>query len=347
MEPEESLVCNVEILRFTVALFERGTGRRSVLTTVVILAAAAFAAVCPHPADAAAPMVKASAPGFYRIMLGSFEITALNDGTGNMPVDELLTNTTPSRVHRALAREYLQSPVETSDNAYLVNTGSKLILVDAGAGALLGPGMGKMTDNLKASGYRAEQVDEVYLTHMHPDHAGGLIADGHIVFPNAIIRADTREADVWLDEQRLAAAPADAKVYFLGATSSVNPYVKAGRFKPFDRDGELVPGVSSLATHGHTPGHNNYVVESDGQKLVIWGDLVHVGAVQFADPSVTIRFDSDSAAAAAQRRRALADAAHGGYLVAGAHLPFPGLGHVRREGHGFVWVPVNYTVLRQ
>jgi glyoxylase-like metal-dependent hydrolase (beta-lactamase superfamily II) len=263
-----------------------------------------------------------------------------------MPVDELLTNTTPSRVHRALARAYLKSPVETSDNSYLINTGSKLILIDTGAGALLGPAMGKMTDSLRDAGYRAEQVDEVYLTHLHPDHEGGLVADGHIVFPNAIVRADERDAELWLDEQRLAAATADAKVYFLGAMASLNPYVKAGRFEPFDGDGELVPGVRSLATHGHTPGHNNYVVESEGQKLVIWGDLVHVAAVQFEDPSVTIRFDSDPAAAARQRRKALSDAANGGYLVAGAHLPFPGLGHVRRQGQGFVWIPVNYTALR-
>ncbi len=291
-------------------------------------------------------MVKTSAPGYYRMMLGRFEITVLSDGTGEMPVDELLTNTTPSQVHQALARAYLKSPVETSDNSYLINTGSKLILIDTGAGALLGPAMGKMTDSLRDAGYRAEQVDEVYLTHMHPDHEGGLVVDGHIVFPNAIVRADERDAELWLDEQRLAAATADAKVYFLGAMASLNPYVKAGRFEPFDGDGELVPGVRSLATHGHTPGHNNYVVESEGQKLVIWGDLVHVAAVQFEDPSVTIRFDSDPPAAARQRRKALSDAANGGYLVAGAHLPFPGLGHVRRQGQGFVWIPVNYTALR-
>jgi glyoxylase-like metal-dependent hydrolase (beta-lactamase superfamily II) len=262
-----------------------------------------------------------------------------------MPVEKLLTNTDPEKVHRALARAFLQSPVETSDNSYLINTGSKLILIDAGAGALLPPSVGRMSESLKDSGYRADQVDEIYLTHMHPDHVGGLVADGHIVFPNAIVRADRREAQTWLDEQLLATAPASAKVYFQGAMASLNPYVQAGRFKPFDADGELVPGVRSLATHGHTPGHNNYVVESDGQKLVIWGDLVHVAAVQFGDPSVTILYDSDPAAAAGQRRKALADAARGGYLVAGAHLPFPGLGHVRREGRGYVWLPVNYSVV--
>lgn len=311
----------------------------------VILCAAAFA-VSPRPAGAAAPMVKTSAPGYYRIMLGGFEITALSDGTGDMPVDQLLTHTTPARVHRALAAAYLKSPVETSDNAFLINTGSKLILIDAGAGALLGPSMGRLVGSLHDAGYRTDQIDEIYLTHLHPDHEGGLVADGRMLFPNAIVRADKRDADVWLDEQRLAAAPTAAKPFFLGAMASLDPYLKAGRFAPFEADGELVPGVRSLATHGHTPGHNNYVVESEGQKLVIWGDLVHVAAVQFGAPSVTILYDSDSAAAARQRRKALAEAATGGYLVAGAHLPFPGLGHVRRQGRGYLWIPLNYTTLR-
>jgi glyoxylase-like metal-dependent hydrolase (beta-lactamase superfamily II) len=94
---------------------------------------------------------------------------------------------------------------------------------------------------------------------------------------------------------------------------------------------------------GHTPGHSIYAVESKGQKLVLWGDLMHVAAVQFAEPSVTIQFDSDSKAAAAQRKKAYADAAKQGYWVAAAHLSFPGIGQVRAEGKGYVWFPANYS----
>jgi glyoxylase-like metal-dependent hydrolase (beta-lactamase superfamily II) len=109
-----------------------------------------------------------------------------------------------------------------------------------------------------------------------------------------------------------------------------------------------VPGIRSMKAHGHTPGHNVFVVESKGEKLVIWGDLMHVAAVQFAEPGVTIAFDSDNKAAARERKAAYADAAKGGYLVAGAHLSFPGLGRLRANpaGHGYTWVPLNYSSLK-
>jgi len=101
--------------------------------------------------------------------LGSFEITALSDGTVDLPVDKLLTNTTAAKVQAALMRAYLKVPVETSVNGYLVNTGSKLVLIDAGAAGLFGPTLGKLLAHLRASGYTPEQVDEIYLTHMHAD----------------------------------------------------------------------------------------------------------------------------------------------------------------------------------
>jgi glyoxylase-like metal-dependent hydrolase (beta-lactamase superfamily II) len=295
------------------------------------------------PAHAGAPMVKTSAPGFYRMMLGDFEVTALSDGTVRLPVADLLTNTTKPKVTAALARAKQASPLETSVNGYLVNTGSKLVLIDAGAGKLFGPTLGNLVTNLKAAGYQPEQVDEIYVTHMHADHVGGLSNDGQTVFVNAVVRADQRDADHWLSKANLEAAPKDAKGFFEGAMASINPYVAANRFKPFDGSGELVPGVKALASHGHTKGHTTYVVESKGQKLVLWGDLMHVAAVQFADPAVTIKFDTDSKPAATERKKAYADAARGGYWVAAAHLSFPGIGQLRGEGRGYVFIPANYS----
>jgi glyoxylase-like metal-dependent hydrolase (beta-lactamase superfamily II) len=309
-------------------------------------AVAALAFVAGAAAHAGAPMAKTNAPGFYRMMLGDFEVTALSDGTAALPVDKLLTHTTPAAVNKALSRAYLKTPVETSVNGYLVNTGSKLVLIDAGAGNLFGPTLGNLVANLKASGYQPEQVDEIYITHMHADHVGGLAANGNMVFPNAVVRADKHDADFWLSPANLEKASKDDKGFFEGAQASLNPYVKAGKFKAFDGDTELVPGIRAVATRGHTPGHSVYVVESKGQKLVLWGDLMHVAAVQFANPSVTIQFDTDSKAAAAQRKKAYADAAKGGYWVAGAHLAFPGIGHLRKEGAGYAWIPANYSVVR-
>ena len=277
-------------------------------------------------AQAGAPQVQTQAPGYYRMMLGDFEVTALSDGTVGLHVEKLLQGTTPKKVESALAKWRLGLPLETSVNGYLVNTGSKLVLIDAGAGGLFGPTLGNLVANLKASGYTPEQVDEIYITHMHPDHVGGLAADGKIVFPNAVVRADQADADFWLSAANLEAAPKDSKGFFQGAQASLKPYVDVGRFKAISADEELVPGIKAVATHGHTKGHRNYVVESKGQKLVLWGDLMHVAAVQFPHPDITVGFDSNRDAARARRRELFEMAARENMIVGAVHLPFPGLG---------------------
>ena len=303
----------------------------------------ALAALQAAPGLAAAPMAKTNAPAFYRIMLGDFEVTVVGDGTTELPVDTLLQNTTKEKVDAALAKRHLKSPLETSFDAFLINTGSKLVLVDSGAGTLFGPTLGKLLANLKASGYQPEQVDEIYITHMHPDHVGGLSADGKAVFPNAIVRADKKEADYWLSDANAAKAPEQLKGFFQGAKAMLTPYVSAGKFKPFEGAAELAPGIKAVPSAGHTPGHTAYIVESKGQKLVLVGDMIHVAAVQFAEPGVVIGFDTDTKSAEAVREKEFAEAAKDGYLLGAAHLPFPGLGHLAQEGKGFEWIPVNYT----
>jgi glyoxylase-like metal-dependent hydrolase (beta-lactamase superfamily II) len=310
------------------------------------LAAIAGALLFTASAHAGAPQLKSQAPGYYRMMLGDFEVTALLDGILDLPPKQLLTNTTPANVDKLLARSFQGATVPTSVNAYLVNTGSQLVLVDTGAAGLFGPTLGQLHANLKAAGYQPEQVDAIVITHMHGDHVGGLIQDGKVAFPNATVYADQHDADFWLSTANLEKATKEMKGFFLGAQTSLNPYVSAGRFKGFNGDTEIVPGVRAIAAPGHTPGHSLYAIESKGQKLVLWGDLMHVAAVQFPQPEVTISFDTDSKAAAAQRKKAYADAAKNGYWVGSAHLPFPGIGHLRREGKGYTFVPVTYDSVR-
>ena len=305
----------------------------------VVLAGIVGTVVVVGAAAAAAPFAATPAPGFYRIMLGDFEITALSDGTLQLSHKTLLTHVTPAQLQRALQRSFTKDPVTTSVNGFLINTGAKLVLVDTGTGAAGGATLGKLLSNLQASGYQPGQVDEIYITHMHGDHIGGLLAGDSAAFPNAIVRADAREAAYWLSQKNMDAASPDSRDSFRQAMAVFKPYLASGHFKTFDGDAELVSGVRARATYGHTPGHANYVVESRGEQLVLWGDLMHSAAVQFADPAVTIRFDSNSVAAAAQRRKAFADAAHRGYWVGAAHLPFPGLGHLGTEGKGYRWVP--------
>jgi glyoxylase-like metal-dependent hydrolase (beta-lactamase superfamily II) len=310
-----------------------------------LLAAAIAAAAIAPGVQAAAPMVKTSTPGYARIMLGDFEITPLSDGTADLPMDQLLQQKADA-TRSALEKNFLKLPLETSTNAFLINTGSKLVLVDTGAGGFFGPTLGKLAANLKAAGYQPEQVDEIYITHMHPDHVGGLANDGKRVFPNAILRAGKADSDYWLSQANADKAAADKKGFFQPAMLSVNPYVQAGKFKAIEGDGELVPGITAMSSAGHTPGHTVYLVQSRGQKLLLIGDLIHVATVQMDNPQVTIGFDSDVKAAYASRRKFFDAAARDGELVGGAHLQFPGVGHLVTQGKGYRWVPVNYTQLR-
>lgn len=311
---------------------------------LLALAAAALMTACfSNHALARAPMAggQGQGPGFYRVTLGSFEVTALSDGTIELPVDELLINTTPGEVRNALREHHLRTPLATSVNAYLVNTGDKLVLVDAGAGSLFGPSLGKLSDNLRAAGYTPDQIDEIYITHLHPDHVGGLSMGEQRVFANAVVRAEQQDVDFWLSSGYRDQAPADSKAFFDGAMASLKPYIDAGRLIPFNGDSALVPGVRAKVTHGHTIGHSVYEVESRGQRLVIWGDLIHVAAVQFARPDVAIAFDSDAATAVQQRRVAFSEGARSGDLAGAAHVAFPGLGRLRAKRDGYDWTPIG------
>ena len=291
-------------------------------------------------------MAKVSAPGFYRMMLGDFEVTAVSDGTVVLPVNQLLSNIAAGKVDEALARNYLKSPLETSVNAYLINTGDKLVLIDSGAGKLFGPTLGNVLANIKAAGYQPEQVDEIYITHMHPDHVGGLMSEDKVAFPNATLRADKKDADFWLSKDNLDKAPEANKGFFQGAMASVNPYVQAGKFKAFEGNTDLVKGIKAVSSNGHTPGHTSYEVESKGQKLLLIGDLMHVAAVQFDDPSVTIAFDNNTSEAAKARQKTYTDAAKDGFILGVTHVSFPGLGRVATKATGYSWLPVNYSVVK-
>lgn len=293
---------------------------------------------------AEAPQVKKQAPGFYRAMVGDIEVTALLDGTAKLPMGQFLTGAPKEQLVATLGRHFLDDTHEVSVNAYLVNTGGKLVLIDTGSGGFFGDAP-MLVDNLRAAGYRPEQVDEVCITHMHGDHIGGLVSGAARTFPNARLRIDKADADYWLSEAIMARAGEDAKSFKL-AMDMVRPYAAAGRLAPFEGVTQIAPGVTAVPAHGHTPGHAIYRVESKGQTLVLWGDLMHVAAVQFETPRIAISFDSDSPRAIAEREKAFAEAAQKRWMVGAAHISFPGLGRIRAEGSGYAFEPLNYSVLK-
>jgi len=294
---------------------------------------------------AAAPQVLTQVPGYYRMQLGQFEITALFDGALELDT-KLLRNAEPTDLNRLLARMFVGNPkMQTAVNAYLINTGTHLVLVDAGAAKLFGPTLGFVLQNMRAAGYEPAQVDTVIITHLHPDHMGGINdSEGKPLFPKATVWASQADNDYWLSEKRAASAPEKSRAFFKMARDNAAPYLAGDKWKTFSEGTVVVPGIQAVKAHGHTPGHTAYAVESEGQKLLIWGDLVHAHAVQFARPGVSIEFDVDQKQAIATRKSIMKAMAASKTLVAGMHLPFPGIGHVRAEGKGsYAWVPVEFA----
>ncbi len=315
------------------------------LTALALAFGASFVPFAP--ASAEAPAIHTQVPGYYRAAVGDLEITALYDGYVDLAASVLL-NANKAEVQRLLARKFIAGEkVQTAVNAYLINLGGKLILIDTGAAKAFGPSLGFIGEQIRAAGYTPEQIDIVLLTHLHADHVAGLLgADGKPQFPNAEVRVDQAESDFWLSEANAAKAPKDFQPFFKIARDSAAPYQAAGKWKPFSGAAELAPGIKAVPAVGHTPGHTAYQIESKGERLLILGDAVHSHAVQFARPEVAIEFDSDKKQAVATRKKLFAWAAKEKLLVSGMHLPFPGLGHVRADGKAFAWVPVEYSPLR-
>ena len=169
-------------------------------------------------------------------------------------------------------------------------------------------------------------------------------ADGKPLFPKAKILVAQEDGDYWLSQTVADGAPKEVQPFFKMARDSAAPYLSSGQWSTFTQGSVLVPGIKAVKANGHTPGHTAFAVESEGQKLLIWGDLVHAHAVQFARPGVSIEFDIDQKQAIATRRSIMKDMASSKSLVAGMHLPFPGLGHVRADGKGrYSWVPIGFA----
>ncbi|WP_279578343.1 MBL fold metallo-hydrolase [Methylobacterium sp. J-078] len=223
-------------------------------------------------------------------------------------------------------------------NAFLITgPGRKPLLIDSGMGSFGGPTLGRVPAALQAAGVAPESIETVLLTHLHPDHAGGLLAgDGIAAYPNAELVVHADEAAHWLDDGALARAPDGAKPYFDMARKATAPY--AGRLRTMT-GGTVAPGIEAVPLPGHTPGHTGYRITSGDASLLMWADIVHLPAIQFKQPEAGMVFDTDGDQARAVRRRMLDVVASDRTFVAGAHLEFPALGYVARDGAAYSFVP--------
>lgn len=281
--------------------------------------------------DAAAPTFQA--PGFFRYALGDFMVTALQDGVIKLPTKGY-QGLAQGEIDKLVADDDLMTPegVPTSVNAYLVDTGAHRILVDGGNANCYGWKLGGLIANLKAAGYMPDQIDIIVLTHLHGDHVCGLAAaDGQRAFPKAIVWAAKAEADFWLDEKN----PAHAMV-----AQALAPYGKD--LRTFTAADDIAPGMRIVPAPGHTPGHTAYLFESKGASLLAFGDIVHLHPAQFSHPDVAVGSDTNKPQAVTTRKALFERAASEKLVVAGSHLPFPGLGHIRKDGAGYVWLPVTF-----
>ncbi|MEN6438647.1 MAG: MBL fold metallo-hydrolase [Syntrophobacter sp.] len=298
-------------------------------------------------ASAEAPMAKFQAPGFYRMMLGQFEITALSDGFIDMDIN-VMRNAPETEIRALLDRMSLVAPkIQISVNAYLVNTGSKLILIDAGSGSAMGPTLGRLPQNLAAAGYTPDQVDYVLITHMHGDHIPGLLdSAGKPVFPKATVLVSKPENEYWLSSAESRKATPDRQKFFELARTISAVYSTLGKWSTFE-SGQLLPGIQATVMPGHTPGHTVFEISSDNQSFLVLGDTVHSMAVQFSRPEVSFVFDTDPKQAISVRNVLFKKLAESKALAAGMHLPFPGIGRVLANGAGgYIWAPVEFSPIK-
>lgn len=306
------------------------------LMTSLLFSSPLLAAAQANPLDE-------QAPGYYRMTMGKLRITAVSDGTVTVPLDKLLTNISPDTLRQAMAKDAMTPQAETSINAYVIDDGKKRILVDTGAGDLFGSAGGHLQTNLAAAGYPADSIDAVLLTHIHADHSGGVSRSGKPAFPNADVYVDKRDVEFWLNPSNIKKVEASQAHTFAESEKTLRPVINAGRLKTFMAPAALLEGIRAESTAGHTPGSVLYRVESEGQTLILWGDIIHAKAAQMPDPHVAIHFDVNRQQAVTTRESVLKQAADQNVWVAAAHISFPGLGHVKHEGSGYRWVATNYT----
>jgi glyoxylase-like metal-dependent hydrolase (beta-lactamase superfamily II) len=269
----------------------------------------------------------------HKKKIGDIEVTTVSDGVLTAPLDVVL-GMDKAEVERLAGRK---DKIDISVNAFLLKRNDTWALVDVGSGNTMGPTLGKLPANLRALGVAPEEIATIFLTHLHPDHANGLIDDaGNAVYPNAEVILHETEARFWLDREPTSGEGERIRRNLAKCAVTTNPY--RARMRTV-RDGEVMPGIAAVGLAGHTPGHTGWLIQSGKDGLLIWGDVVHLAAIQVQRPDTGLVYDVDPQAACATRRCMFDRVAADKLMVGGAHLDFPGFGTIVRKGSGYAYEP--------
>ena len=299
----------------------------------------------PSLLRAAAPVAGKQAPGFYRYKVGDYEITQIADGARTFPMpDTFVVNQKKEDALAAAEAAYMpKGQVTIPFNPMVINTGSKLIVIDTGNG--LGAfeaskgAAGQMNANMRAAGIDPAHVDIVLISHFHGDHIGGLkTADGKLIYPNAEVKVPAVEQAFWADD----ANQAKANGFNKGQFANVKKMMDGVKVTPYEADKEVAPGITSVFTPGHTPGHMSFIVASGNGRLLVQSDVSNIPALFLNRPDWHVAFDNDPQLAQTTRHKFYDMAAAEKALVAGYHFSFPSLGHVEKDGAGYRLVPVAW-----
>jgi glyoxylase-like metal-dependent hydrolase (beta-lactamase superfamily II) len=273
--------------------------------------------------------------GVSHIAIGDIVVSAVNDGVHQASFDDLVTSERAA-CESAHLGEFRLAPPWLTINCFVIRSRDRLVLVDAG---FVGKTelVGRLLGNLNAMGVEPADIDTIVMTHMHPDHEAGLIdASGKAVFPKAELILHENELAFWTGDGTMARATTEGQGDFHLARAALAAYGDRVRAVKMD---EVAPGVRAFPTPGHTPGHTAWLVESGGDQLLIWGDIVHFPGMQFTFPDTSVAYDIDPAAAAEGRKKVLKFVAGEKLRVAGVHLDFPAFGHVVSNGAAYRYVP--------
>jgi len=311
----------------------------------LIAGASMAAASAAAPAEAAAPAADKQGPSIYRYKIGSFEVTALYDGVWYRPIDEkFVRHADYADVRREMSDAFMpEEKLATPFTTVLVNTGKKLILLDTGTGGQIASTAGSFSENLKAAGIDPKAIDQIVISHFHPDHINGIkTKDNALIFPNAEIMVPEGEWKFWNDDGNMRAAPDSLKIVFHNVRRIFADIAKdVTHYRPGK---EIASGIETVDAAGHTPGHTVFALQSGNDALMVLSDTTQHPALFARHPDWQPQFDIDGALAVATRKKLLDRAAADRMLVTGYHFPFPACGHIVKTTTGYEHVPLLWNI---